>query len=137
MIKIILFTFCLFRGLASYSQDTLSINQFDSLVTIQINKMKKMLIGNDTLTINEAIILVKIQNTLPTGIEKYFKNSKEFKRRLPIYRRFDSCFKIHFIEKTINLLNAKLTTGLGYYSKKYDILLGGTLNNRNSLYYIK
>lgn len=136
MIKVLLLAFCFLIWLFSNAQDTLSIDRFDSLVIQHHDKMKMILKSGDTLSSKEAIILVKIENTLSYGVENYIGN-KEFSIRIKKYQSFDSCFKIYFIRKIIHTLDATIYFGLGYYSKKYDILLGGNLTDPKSCYYIK
>ncbi|HET7117957.1 MAG TPA: hypothetical protein VFI29_15785 [Hanamia sp.] len=136
MIKILLMAFCFLIGTFSKAQDTLSIDKFDSLVTQHHEKMKLILKSEDTLSSNEAVILVKIENTLHYGVENYIGN-KELSIRIRKYQSFDSCFNIYFIRKIIHKLDATIYFGMGYYSKKYDILLGGNLTDPKSRYYIK
>lgn len=136
MMKLLMSLILIQVGLNLKSQDTLSINQFDSLVIQNHNKMNMILQLKDSLSVGEAITLIRIENTLSYGVDKYI-GKREFNIRKKKYLSFDSCFKIYFIKKVINKIEAKLGYGLGYYSKKYDILLGGNMTDSKSRYYIK
>ena len=126
----------LFMGLVSKSQDTLSIRQFDSMVIHHHKIMNGILESKDSLSSEEAIILIKIENTLSYGVAKFI-GKKQFEIRKEKYRSFDSCFQIDFIRRVIVKTEGTVSVGLGYYSKKYDIMLGGNMIDPNSRYYIR
>lgn len=136
MVKSFAFLFCFFFGLYSSAQDTLSIEMFDSMVIYHHKKMKMILESKDSLLSEEAVILIKIENTLLDGLEKFI-GQEEFEIRKEKYRSFDSCFVIYFIKKVIIKTEATISRGLGWYSEKYDIMLGGNMTDPNSRYYIK
>ena len=136
MVKSFAFLFCFFFGLYSSAQDTLSIEMFDSMVIYHHKKMKMILESKDSLLSEEAVILIKIENTLLDGLEKFI-GQEEFEIRKEKYRSFDSCFVIYFIKRVIIKTEATISRGLGWYSEKYDIMLGGNMTDPNSRYYIK
>lgn len=134
--KSLLLIYCLLPCLVSNSQDTVSIEQFDSLVVQQHIKMENILNSRDTLMSEEAVILIKIENTILYGVEKFI-GMDEFNDRKKKYINFDSCFSLHFIKKVIMKLDARISYGLGWYSEKYDIMLGGNMTNPKNWYYIE
>ena len=134
--KISILIIYVFLAFTSLSQDTLTINQFNSLVSQHHKKMKNILELKDSLTTDDAIILIKIENTLHNGIEKTI-GLKDFKASKKEYTSFDSCFVLYYTKKVIKKVEAEATTGFGYYSKKYNILLGGQMNYPQIYYYIK
>lgn len=66
--KVLVSFICLLIAFESKSQDTLSIDQFDSIVIKHQKNMYVILETNDTLSVLEAINLIRIENTLSFGV---------------------------------------------------------------------
>ncbi|HEV8082661.1 MAG TPA: hypothetical protein VGP55_05640 [Chitinophagaceae bacterium] len=118
------------------TRDTLTIDQFDSLVNCHHTKMKIISQDKDSLTVEEAIALIKIENTLSFGVDDMI-GRKEFESHKKKYISFDSCFMLYYIKKVIEKVEGAVTYGFGYYSERYNVLLGGHLTLPESYYYIR
>ena len=100
----------------SLSTDSLKISQktFDEKLLSYYDLMKESKdIGVDTM-----IDICRVYNTLGfEGLE-----SKE----TSLYKDFSKLFFDEYMDRAVKMLEATLSRGMGYYSKKYNIDIGGT-----------
>lgn len=77
--------------------------------------------------LKDFILSVRIHNTISMNS----LNLEALK-----YNSFDENFVNRYLDQTIKVLGAKVSKGLGFYSKKYDIFIGGP-KHRNSYFCFK
>jgi hypothetical protein len=53
-----------------------------------------------------------------------------------LFRRYNTAFFPHYIERIANSLDAMVSKGMSYYSKTYDLYIGGK-PHPNSIYRLK
>ena len=80
----------------------------------------------DNLKIQDFIIIARIYNTIEMNNLNDTKES---------YKIFINKFTSKYLNLVIKGLEATLTKGMCYYSKKYDLFIGGEPHN-NSMYRI-
>ena len=76
-------------------------------------------------TTDEYIDIVRIYNTISLN---------RLRERDNIFKEFDDIFSKTYLNNIVNIFDAKLSRGLGFYSKKYDIDIGGAAPNKNSIF---
>ena len=108
--------------------DTLHVISFDSLVKIYFQRMVEVNELEDTLSLEDALKMIKIENTILKGMIDNTKKS---------YICFSNYLYRYLRQKLITKVEATLTGGFGYYSEKYNILFGGYMTHPQSYYYIK
>jgi hypothetical protein len=109
------------------SIDTIGIpiteNHFNLLVDSLLNKFK---IDGSEDSIVDYLNLIKVINTIRFNFLESKKSS---------YNELINIFYKYYFDKTIKITDAEVSIGLGYYSKQYDIYIGGKKNN-NSMFKI-
>jgi len=123
-IKIIIFTILLFffDGCVQ-PKNELSLHSFDKIVKKYLDGFSK----RKSFSTKEHIQMVKILNTLSNNRMASQYPEKSF------YKEFTANFYEHYIDESISTLNAKITTGMCYYSREHDIYIGGNINSDNHL----
>lgn len=116
-----------FYPITDLSDDTCEIhciylNEFDK----KVNHYASFTRSNDTLSIETAIDLVRICNTI--GFSKTLNASE-------VYHNFVRYFYSECIELVVTKLEAVPSRGLSYYSEKHNISIGGSIH-MNSKYCI-
>lgn len=83
--------------------------------------------NNDTLSFEDIVIMIRLYNTIThdTLLNKSDGN----------YAGFTKVFMLQFAEVAAKRIEAYPTKGMAYYSKKYDLYIGGP-PHANSQYYI-
>lgn len=104
----------------------IGIEIFEKDFNYKLNKYIKVMDTNGSLNTIDLIVIVRIYNTL---IERNLKDEKG------IYQKFSRLFSAKYIEIAANNLEATVTKGMCYYSKKYDLYIGGK-PHQNSMYII-
>lgn len=92
--------------------------EFYSLVSSELAFMK----SNNVPSVEQSILLSRIFNTISM-------NNKLLE--IEQCKDFQSVFLKQYAAKCANILDAKLTKGLAYYSSKYDIYIGGAPNENS------
>jgi hypothetical protein len=92
--------------------DTLNRTDFIELAGHYLAEMKT----HRAISNEECITMVRLFNTIETS----FPNSTE--EPLKSYR---DVFWNDYLTKCVSQLNAKLTKGMGYYAKEFDLYIGG------------
>ena len=83
----------------------------------------------DTCNINEIIFLIRVYNTIGNYIVYLHENKSMMS--------FVDYFLSNYSEEVVIRLSASLSRGFGYYSKEYDIYIGGSHLNDRSFFIIK
>ena len=105
-------------------QDTLGVpmssKKFDSLVVFTLNKFghAPWPDGSDS----DYITFIRLDNTIAYG---RLQSKKE------IYTRLEDLYIEKYLKRIVAVSQATLTRGMGYYSKKYDIQIGGSPTKDN------
>lgn len=98
---------------------------------IVANELEKMKI--DTFSVNistdEAIVMVRIFNTLNIYRDMRVKDAPNN------YGAFYEIFFKKYFFIIVKIIDGKIAKGMSYYSKKFNIYIGG-LEHQNSQYYI-
>lgn len=105
------------------NNDTLKICLDD--FNFEIDKRTNFILENNTMRIDDAIVMVRLANSIP------------FNKDLPKNDNYENYSKLFFgkySEAAAKLLEAGLSRGMAYYSKDYNIYIGG-LPHLNSMYY--
>jgi hypothetical protein len=103
-----------------------SISEAD--FNLQINKfIDVMEKGNTVKTIDDYMVLVRLQNTV--AYEGLFC-------RKEVYRHFLNLFESKYLKPTVYKLEAHVSRGGGYYSSKYKIGIGGPPPANGDFYHI-
>lgn len=103
-----------------FQSDTLKyLNEFNLLVDSALIKL-----GNtDQITdVKQAIMLVKISNS----IWSYDLSNQE------PYKKFETKFDEVYLPSIVKLLDCEISLGMGYASKKYNLIIGGVKYPQNS-----
>lgn len=95
------------------------INKIDSYTT-------KWKVGEDMIDA-QYIEIIKLYNTISWN-DGTLENEK--------FKNFYNLVRTEILSVAIHKLNARLSTGMGYYSKKYDLRIGGSMNS-NSYFTIR
>lgn len=104
-------------------KDTIeSVSEFESIVSNEIVRLRV----TDSLTIKDAIGLVKIYNSITSY---QLTENKTFKM-------FYSNFNNSYMAKVVKVIQFEPSIGMGLYSKKYDLLLGSLRFPSNSYIFI-
>lgn len=96
--------------------------EFTKLVSFYSNIMR----NGDSIAIDDAIILIRIYNTINTS----FELRKDSFNHICIKLFFDK-----YMIKICEMLNCYVSKGLSLYSKEYKIRIGGFID-KNSVYCI-
>lgn len=100
---------------------------FDSLVGFFICKLK----NRPPFSLDEYVKIIRIDNT----ISIYMLNFCDF--NFELYQKFIDLFDSKVMSECIEKLNAVRTKGFGYYSREFDIEIGGVLERENSVYLLQ
>jgi hypothetical protein len=107
--------------------DTLGIPikaaKFDTLVNTLLGKFRTT---DSSKSIDDYLSLVRVVNTI---------EFEDLEHKNENYDELSNLFFKKCLETTIKVTDAKISIGLGYYSKKYDIQIGGR-KTRNNFYKI-
>jgi hypothetical protein len=97
----------------------ISAHQFDSLVVSLLT-----LFGSDTSEkkIDDYLSLIRVGNTIE--FDELSDSSNECKKLLNLYL-------LKYMRKIAKLTDATLSIGWSYYSKKYDLQIGGVKTKNN------
>jgi hypothetical protein len=104
------------------SNDSMSNLQVDTLTSVSEFKLmvdstlKKMHNANQITTVEDAVLLAKIYNS----IASYGLVSQE------PYSLFYTKFNEGFMNRISEVLECKLSIGMGFYCEKYKLIVGGT-----------
>jgi hypothetical protein len=113
---------CINQYSYSKNQDSLGINmpvtKFDSLVEKMINKFST----SSTKSIEDYIVITRIVNTI--AFEWLFDKKKDYEE---IYNMYHATI----LKDAVKITNAKLSKGMSYYSRKYDLQIGGSKTKNN------
>jgi hypothetical protein len=96
--------------------------EFEYLIKNEFDLMQK----NDSLTIEKAIIRIRIYNTIAHNTNLQLAED---------YKQYNAIFFEKYIEKSAQILEALPSRGMSYYSKKYNLYIGG-IPHKNSQYCI-
>lgn len=98
----------------------ISQSEFDRKVEYGLSELS----STNEIVIDDYILLVRIYNTIEVNTMQDKKEN---------YEKFIKLFVPVHIEKAEKKLEATVTKGMAYYSKKYDIYIGGRPHN-NSMF---
>jgi hypothetical protein len=84
--------------------------------------LKKVYDANQITKAEDAILLVKIYNS----IASYGLLSQE------PYKFYNAKFDEVYMKKISEVLNCKLSVGMGYYCEKYNLIIGGAKYPKSS-----
>jgi hypothetical protein len=101
----------------------ISAHQFDYLVKTLLTKFES---DTSEKKIKDYLLLIKVGNTIE--FDHLFDSSREFKELNDLY-----LYK--YMKKIVQLTDATLSYDYSYYSKKYDIQIGG-VKTKNNFYRI-
>ena len=101
----------------------ISSHQFDSLVQGLLNRFRS---DTSVANIENDLQLVKVYNTIGFN---FLQDNKD------IYNEYFILFNTKYLDRIVKVLNAKMTKGLSYYSRQYDLQIGGW-KTRNNFYRI-
>ncbi len=98
---------------------------------IVVNELEKMKIDTSSVNIStdEAIVMVRIFNTLNVYREMRVKNAPNN------YGAFYEIFFKKYFFKIVKIIDGKIAKGMSYYSKKFNLYVGG-FEHQNSQYNI-
>jgi hypothetical protein len=99
----------------------ISQSDFDAKIARAI----KVMSSRDSATIQDFIEFIRLHNTIEIN---------NLENRKP-YSVFKELFTTKYLELTIAKLEATLSKGMSYYSRKYDLYIGGK-PHVNSMYKI-
>ena len=110
---LLLFPILLLFNIESFTQDSLTLNEFDQLVVQYQEKMS----SKDSLNTKDLIVLVRIYNTLEIAEVAHSDKNGNFKK-------FKDEFDAHWMDRVVNNLHFVWTRGGGLYSVKHGLRLG-------------
>jgi hypothetical protein len=103
--------------------DTLGIpispEQFDSLASVILIKFQSF---DDSKSLKDDIIFIRLINTI------------HFEKLIDISNKYDSLNDLFFkkyLNKIVIITDAQISIGMSYYSKKYDLQIGGKKTKNN------
>ena len=99
----------------------ISQTKFDSLIDISIKLLET---SSNNITREEFLIMIRLFNTIDV-----------FNLTGNRYKKFRNLFFPNYVDRASKSINAKLWKGMSYYSKEYDIYIGGRPHS-NSQYII-
>lgn len=102
----------------------IKLNEFDKKIADRIDFMQQ----EKTMTIQDAIDMVRLDNTLSFDPIIQMQQNENF-------ILYEKLFFEKYMDKAAEILNALPTLGMAYYSKSYDLYIGGT-PHVNSKYHI-
>ena len=97
----------------------MSAEQFDSLAGIILIKFQSF---DDSKSLKDDIIFIRVINTI------------HFERLIDKSNKYDSLNNLFFkkyLNKIVDITDAKISIGMSYYSKKYDLQIGGKKTENN------
>lgn len=101
---------------------------FDSLVASNSIKIKNQF----SFSSDECVDIIRIHNTICIYMLSFCDPKRE------LYQDYiESCERREVLRICIDKLNALPYTFMGYYSKEFDIEIGGVLQKKNSVYLLQ
>jgi len=94
---------------------------------IVLSRALKNAKNSDTLSTNDAIVLVRVYNS----IQSYNLDNNK------LYKSFVDTFNTAYLSDIIKKFNCEVSVGLGFYCEKYQLMIGGLQFPRNSYIVIK
>ncbi len=102
--------------------------EFRLIVANELEKMK-MVTSSMYISTDEAIVMTRIFNTLNVYREMRVKDAPNN------YGAFYEIFFRKYFFKIVEIIDGKIAKGMSYYSKKFNLYIGG-LEHQNSQYFI-
>lgn len=124
IVLLILFQKCEVKN----SNDTMSGLKIDTLIytaefkLLVDNTLEKVYDTNQITKVEDAILLVKIYNSI-VSYDLLSQESYSF-----FYKKFNEVY----LEKISYVLNCNLSIGMGYYCEKYKLIIGGVKYPKSS-----
>ena len=97
----------------------ISAHEFDSLVNSCLSKFKS---DTSAKGIKDYLLLIRVGNTI--GFNHLYDSSTK-------YNQLFSLFASKYMDSIVKLTDATMSIGASYYSKKYDLQIGGLKTGNN------